>query len=79
MTVLCIALGTPTPKITFYIGDHALRTETTRHLVTTIFNITKDMSQISCYAENGYGTPMQTSRTIDIEHKPYVKGPNPSR
>jgi hypothetical protein len=25
MTVLCIALGTPTPKITFYLGGHAIR------------------------------------------------------
>ncbi len=62
MTVLCIALGTPTPTITFYLGGHPIRSETTRHLVTTIYNVTKDMAQISCYADNGYGTPMQTSR-----------------
>jgi len=79
MTILCIALGTPTPTVTLYLGRHAIRTDKTRHLVTTLNNITKDMSQISCYAENGYGTPMQTSRNVEIEHKPYVKGPSPSR
>ena len=28
-------------------------------MVTTIYNITRDMQTISCYVDNGYGTPMQ--------------------
>ena len=55
MTVLCIALGTPTPKITFYLGGHAIRSDTTRHLVIfvkiffcknklKIFNLIRDFT-----------------------------------
>jgi hypothetical protein len=38
-------------------------------MVTVIHNVTRDMDQISCYADNGYGTPMQASRKITISRK----------
>nr|CAD7603648.1 unnamed protein product [Timema genevievae] len=59
MTILCIAMGTPMPTISLYISGRLVRQETTRHMVTVVHNVTKDMDQISCYADNGYGTPMQ--------------------
>ena len=31
-------------------------------MVTTIYNITRDMQAISCYVDNGYGTPMQVKK-----------------
>lgn len=46
-----------------------VRQEVTRHMVTVIHNVTRDMDQISCYADNGYGTPMQASRKINISRK----------
>merc|ERR1712106_1215582 len=70
MTVLCIAMGTPLPTVTLYIDGHPLRSEVTRHMVTMIHNVTKDMGHVSCYADNGYGTPMQASRKIPISRKP---------
>lgn len=70
MTVLCIAMGTPLPTVTLYIDGHPLRSEVTRHMVTMIHNVTKDMGHVSCYADNGYGTPMQASRKITISRKP---------
>lgn len=66
MTVLCIAMGTPMPTISLYISGRLVRQEMTRHMVTVIHNVTRDMDQISCYADNGYGTPMQASRRITI-------------
>lgn len=66
MTVLCIAMGTPMPTISLYISGRLVRQETTRHMVTVINNVTRDMNHISCYADNGYGTPMQAFRTITI-------------
>lgn len=73
MTILCIAMGTPMPTISLYISGRLVRQETTRHMVTVIHNVTRDMDQISCYADNGYGTPMQASRKITISHVPHIQ------
>ncbi|XP_063625703.1 Ig-like and fibronectin type-III domain-containing protein 1 isoform X1 [Cydia splendana] len=73
MTILCIAMGTPTPTISLYISGHLIRQVETRHMVTVIHNVTRDMDQISCYADNGYGTPMQASRKINISHVPTIQ------
>eukprot|EP00102_Acyrthosiphon_pisum_P023276 XP_016660486.1 PREDICTED: Ig-like and fibronectin type-III domain-containing protein 2 [Acyrthosiphon pisum] len=70
MTVLCIAMGTPSPTISLYISGRLVRQETSRHMVTVIHNVTRDMDEISCYADNGYGTPMQSSRKISISYVP---------
>lgn len=69
MTVLCIAMGVPTPTISLYVGGTLVRQDTARHMVTVIHNVTTDMDQVSCYADNGYGTPMQASRRINISCK----------
>jgi hypothetical protein len=66
MTVHCIAMGTPLPTVTLYINGHLLRSEITQHMVTMVHNVTSDMGHVSCYADNGYGTPMIASRTITI-------------
>ncbi|XP_017783380.1 PREDICTED: Ig-like and fibronectin type-III domain-containing protein 2 isoform X2 [Nicrophorus vespilloides] len=73
MTILCIAMGTPMPTISLYISGRLVRQEITRHMVTVIHNVTRDMDQISCYADNGYGTPMQASRKITISHGPHIQ------
>jgi len=75
MTVLCIAMGTPMPTVTLYVDGHPIRSDVTRHMVTVIHNVTRDMGHISCYADNGYGTPMQASRQITISRKPTVRAP----
>ncbi|XP_049803084.1 Ig-like and fibronectin type-III domain-containing protein 1 isoform X1 [Schistocerca nitens] len=72
MTILCIAMGTPMPTISLYISGRLVRQEVTRHMVTVVNNVTRDMDQISCYADNGYGTPMQASRKITISHPPQI-------
>ncbi|XP_039756067.1 Ig-like and fibronectin type-III domain-containing protein 1 isoform X2 [Pararge aegeria] len=73
MTILCIAMGTPTPTISLYITGRLVRQEVTRHMVTVVHNVTRDMDLISCYADNGYGTPMQASRKINISHVPTIQ------
>ncbi|KAG8229762.1 hypothetical protein J437_LFUL007060 [Ladona fulva] len=74
MTILCIAMGTPMPTISLYISGRLVRQETTRHMVTVVHNVTRDMNQISCYADNGYGTPMQAARRISISYVPHISG-----
>lgn len=61
MTILCLALGNPVPHVKLYVGGHLVREETTRHLVTTVHNISVDMEHISCYADNGK-TSQQTKK-----------------
>lgn len=69
MTVMCVALGDPTPTITLYVNGKLIKQKRNRHLSSTIQNITRDMKIVTCYADNGYGTPMQSARTIAISRK----------
>jgi len=75
MTILCIAMGTPLPTVTLYVDGNPIRSDVTRHMVTVVHNVTRDMGQVSCYADNGYGTPMQASRKITISRAPTLRAP----
>jgi len=66
MTILCLALGNPAPTISLYVGGHLVRQDTSRHMVTVIHNVSADMEHVSCYADNGYGVPMQATRRVNI-------------
>ncbi|XP_037084356.1 Ig-like and fibronectin type-III domain-containing protein 1 [Pollicipes pollicipes] len=72
MTVLCIAMASPEPTVALYINGRHVHEERTRHLVTSIRNVSRDMTQVTCYADNGYGTPMQSTRHIVISRRPIV-------
>lgn len=50
MTVLCVALGDPMPKISLYVGGIEIKSEITRQMVTTVQNITTEMVDVTCYA-----------------------------
>jgi len=63
------------PTVTLYLNGHPIRSTVSRHMVTEIDNVTRDMGQVSCYADNGYGTPMQASRKITISRPPSVSAP----
>ncbi|XP_055857089.1 Ig-like and fibronectin type-III domain-containing protein 2 [Episyrphus balteatus] len=73
MTVLCLALGNPAPTISLYVGGHLVRQDKSRNMVTVIHNVTADMEHVSCYADNGYGMPMQATRKINISYPPRVQ------
>ncbi|XP_067642607.1 Ig-like and fibronectin type-III domain-containing protein 1 isoform X2 [Eurosta solidaginis] len=72
MTILCLALGNPAPTISLYVGGHLVRQDTSRHMVTVIHNVSADMEHISCYADNGYGVPMQATRRVNICYAPKI-------
>ncbi|ODM96583.1 Ig-like and fibronectin type-III domain-containing protein C25G4.10 [Orchesella cincta] len=74
MTVVCVALGDPTPTISLYINGKLIKQQKNRHLTQVVENITREMDIVSCYADNGYGTPMQSARRIQISHAPSVTG-----
>jgi len=42
-SVLCIAMGSPKPTVTLYLSGHPIRSEVTRHMVTTLTNATRFM------------------------------------
>ncbi|XP_037879473.1 Ig-like and fibronectin type-III domain-containing protein 2 [Glossina fuscipes] len=73
MTILCLALGNPAPTISLYVGGHLVRQDTSRHMVTVIHNVTADMEHVSCYADNGYGVPMQATRRVNICYAPKIQ------
>ncbi|BFF96530.1 Ig-like and fibronectin type-III domain-containing protein 2 [Drosophila madeirensis] len=73
MTILCLALGNPAPTISLYVGGHLVRQDTSRHMVTVIHNVSADMEHVSCYADNGYGVPMQATRRINICYPPKIQ------
>ncbi|XP_023302537.2 Ig-like and fibronectin type-III domain-containing protein 1 [Lucilia cuprina] len=73
MTILCLALGNPAPTISLYVGGHLVRQDTSRHMVTVIHNVTADMEHVSCYADNGYGVPMQATRRVNICYPPKIQ------
>ncbi|XP_055528945.1 Ig-like and fibronectin type-III domain-containing protein 1 [Wyeomyia smithii] len=73
MTILCLALGNPAPTISLYVGGHLVRQDTSRHMITVIHNVTTDMEHISCYADNGYGIPMQASKKVNISFAPRIQ------
>ncbi len=50
----------------YYYRCIMIRQDTSRHMVTTIHNVTTDMEHVSCYADNGYGIPMQASKKVQI-------------
>lgn len=76
MTVVCVALGDPPPTISLYINGKQMKQQKNRHLTYVVENITREMDLVSCYADNGYGTPMQAARRIQVSHKPSVSGPD---
>lgn len=69
MKILCLAMGNPAPTISLYVGGHLVRQDTSRHMVTTIHNVSTDMEHVSCYADNGYGIPMQATKKVNISCK----------
>lgn len=73
MTVLCLALGNPAPTISLYVGGHLVRQDKSRNMVTVIHNVTTDMEHVSCYADNGFGMPMQATRKINISFAPKIQ------
>lgn len=73
MTILCLALGNPIPTISLYVGGHFVRSEIGRHMVTIIHNVTRDMEKVACEVDNGYGTPMQATRKININCEYYCR------
>uniref|UniRef100_A0A1S4H6G5 Receptor mediating netrin-dependent axon guidance n=1 Tax=Anopheles gambiae TaxID=7165 RepID=A0A1S4H6G5_ANOGA len=73
MTILCLAMGNPAPTISLYVGGHLVRQDTSRHMITVIHNVTTDMEHISCYADNGYGIPMQAAKKVNISFAPRIQ------
>ena len=69
LTVLCLAGGEPVPKLSLSINGVILHSQTALMMTTVIHNITRDVKFISCFAENGVGMPMESSKMITVNSK----------
>ncbi|GAB6027715.1 hypothetical protein CHUAL_001951 [Chamberlinius hualienensis] len=76
LTVLCVAMGNPVPTISFFVNGILYAQQKTRNLVAVITNVTRSMAMVVCYAENGYGLGMQSSRRVYVssEHVTAIEG-----
>lgn len=44
-------------------------------MVSVINNVTRSMNVVTCYAENGYGSPSEASRRVAIGRRPNITAP----
>lgn len=72
MTVLCVAMGSPVPTVSVFVNGKLYNQELKSHLVTNIVNVTRDMAVVACFADNGYGDGMQTTKRIQISFGPSI-------
>ncbi|BES94480.1 DB module [Nesidiocoris tenuis] len=72
MTVNCSAVRLPVPTISLYISGRFVRQYVAWFVVTTVYNLTRDMTYVSCYADNGCGPPMEAREEINVVYKPDV-------
>jgi len=75
MTVLCVATGLPAPRVIMSINGVELHSQITRHMITVVHNITKDVDLISCYANNGYGNPTLATKRVTVSRAPMISAP----
>ena len=74
MTVLCLAQGTPNPTVSMFAGGIKMMTKKTRHMSVVFHNVTRNMSKLTCLADNGYGTA-EDVKIVTIRTAPDVTVP----
>lgn len=72
MTVICVAMGTPMPTVSLLVDGALVKQEKTRHLVAPVSNVTRTMTTVTCYADNGYGQPSEASKRVYIGRRPSI-------
>lgn len=78
VTFMCIGVGTPAPTLSLLLnGQVALRQER-RHIALTVIGVKRNLTQVSCYATNGFSRTKssseaaQSSLEIRVRFKPKI-------
>ena len=72
VTVLCLAQGSPTPRLALYMGGEKVSSQKTHYMAVIVQNITRQTSELTCIADNNYGAPSEATTTLAIHFKPEI-------
>ena len=72
VTVLCLAQGSPTPRVALYMGGQKVSSQQTHYMAVIVQNITRQTAELTCIADNNYGAPAEATTTLAIHFKPEV-------
>lgn len=75
MTVMCIAVGVPTPMVSVYINGALLAQLQQHHIAVTVPRVSRNVTKVSCFASNGYGHGAHSSIDIHVIASPNVVVP----
>ena len=72
VTVLCLAQGSPTPRVALYMGGEKVSSQQTHYMAVIVQNITRQTAELTCIADNNHGAPAEATTTLAIHYKPEV-------
>ncbi|XP_022644548.1 Ig-like and fibronectin type-III domain-containing protein 1 isoform X2 [Varroa destructor] len=75
ITVACLGYGVPTPNTSIYINGQLLVALPQHQVAVTLQHITRNITRLSCYADNGYGSGGYTSLSVHVLSSPIVTIP----
>lgn len=73
ITIMCVALGSPTPQISMFINGLLVQKKTDPYVVYHLVNLVRGQLTISCFASNGRGkdyASVQSRTEISVKFKP---------
>lgn len=73
VTILCIGVGIPVPTTSVFVNGKLMKKEKQRHVAYTLVRIRRNITNVGCYADNGYGFGAQSSQDIRVGFKPSVE------
>ncbi|XP_023234906.1 Ig-like and fibronectin type-III domain-containing protein 2 [Centruroides sculpturatus] len=73
VTILCIGVGIPVPTTSVFVNGKLMKKEKQRHVAYTLVRIQRNITNVGCYADNGYGYGAQSSQDIRVGFKPTVE------
>lgn len=78
VTFMCIGVGTPTPTLSLLLNGQVVLKQERRHIALTVIGVKRNLTQVSCYATNGFSrgklSPQaaQSSLEVRVRFKPKV-------
>lgn len=63
VSLLCVAMGTPTPTLSLYVNGQLMRRDDRRLISYPLINVQRNLTSVGCYATNGYGKDAQSAQS----------------
>lgn len=70
VTFMCIGIGTPPPYLSMFLNGHEVMREERRHITLTVISVQRNLTSVSCFASNGFGSGAQSTLELRIRFKP---------